>query len=353
MKIKVALLDNDQKYLNKIFTALKNRYGKKLELYIFTSKQSLLNSVDLNSIHILIVNNQMFDLREINDIKIAKVYFSETKEINKIDDFETITKFQKISEFYEKIKDIYENYFEINTNLNNTFVGQTKLITYTSFSGGTGTSTIAISEAVSKAKLGAKVLYLNLEYFDTTDIYFENSKNNTFSNIVFLIKKYDVNLVSKLEKVLIKHDSGVFYCSSPAILLDKLEINNIEDIRKLFNAFKQIGFDYIVIDRNIDFSLVEKFIFESSDTLRFVVDGSKTSNYKFLKLINSLSLIDEREETTVCQKISVIYNKMSSSFNNTIQNVEIPVLAMVNKYTTHDDKIIIDEIVSKDILTNI
>ncbi|WP_027089396.1 hypothetical protein [Thomasclavelia saccharogumia] len=353
MKIKIALLDNDQGYLNKISAALKNKYEHKLELYIFTSKQNLLNSVDLNSIHILIVNNQIFDLREINDVNIAKIYFSETKEINKIDNFETITKFQKISEFYERIKNIYESHFDIAMTANSTFKGQTKLITYTSYSGGTGTSTIAISEAVSKAAAGAKVLYLNLEYFDTTDIYFESSENSSFSNVVFLIKKDSLDLVSKLEKVLIQHKTGVFYCSSPAILLDKLEINNVKDIHKLFDALKQIGFDYIIIDRNIDFSLVEKFIFESSNDLRFVVDGSKTSNHKFLKLINSLSLIDEREETNVCQKISVIYNKMSSSSNNIIQNKKIPVLAMINKYKTYDDKMIINEIVANNFLTNI
>lgn len=170
---------------------------------------------------------------------------------------------------------------------------------------------------------------------------------------MFLIKKDSLDLVSKLEKVLIQHKTGVFYCSSPAILLDKLEINNVKDIHKLFDALKQIGFDYIIIDRNIDFSLVEKFIFESSNDLRFVVDGSKTSNHKFLKLINSLSLIDEREETNVCQKISVIYNKMSSSSNNIIQNKKIPVLAMINKYKTYDDKMIINEIVANNFLTNI
>ena len=127
----------------------------------------------------------------------------------------------------------------------------------------------------------------------------------------------------------------------------------VDDINKLITALKQMEFDYIIIDRNIDFSIVEKTIFDLSDSLRFVVDGTKIGNYKFLKLINSLSLVDKRENSSICQKIGIIYNKMSSSFNNTIQNKEIPVLAIVNKYNASDDKMLIDEIVSKNVLTNL
>ncbi|MCR1961192.1 hypothetical protein CWE04_05420 [Thomasclavelia cocleata] len=352
MKIKVALLDNNVVYLNKISNALKSNYGQKLDLYIFTSKETLLQSINLSDLHVLIVNKLMFDFQEIADIKIAKGYFSESKEISEINNFKAINKFQKINDFLEEILNLYEECFE-RISINKTNSNQAKIISYTSFSGGTGTSTIAISEAISKTKKGFKVLYLNLEYFDSTDVYFKNHQDTSFSNVVFLLKKDDMNLASKLEKNLSKDDNGVFYYSSPIILLDKLEINNIDDINKLITALKQMEFDYIIIDRNIDFSIVEKTIFDLSDSLRFVVDGTKIGNYKFLKLINSLSLVDKRENSSICQKIGIIYNKMSSSFNNTIQNKEIPVLAIVNKYNASDDKMLIDEIVSKNVLTNL
>lgn len=230
--------------------------------------------------------------------------------------------------------------------MKNVFSGETNLITYTSFCGGSGTSTIAVCESIAKAKAGHKVLYLNLEYFDSTEIYFQPNEKNTFSNLVFMLKKNDINIVSKLEEQLSRDESGVYYLSPSTVLLDKLEILNCEDMKNLFNTLRKLSFDYIVIDRNISFSEEERLIYEFSDSLRFVVDGREVCNLKFLKLMNALDLLDKKENKQICNKIGVIYNKMSSSFNNVIKNKEIPILATVSKYKTNDEKRLVNEIVS-------
>jgi len=121
----------------------------------------------------------------------------------------------------------------------------------------------------------------------------------------------------------------------------------------LFNALKHLNFDYIIVDRNISFTVEEKTILKMSDDIRFVVDGRKVTVFKFLKLMNALNLLDEKEETNICSKIGVIYNKMSATNNSTIQDKTIKILTTVNKYKSNKDTVILNEIVSKGILNNI
>ena len=45
MNIRVAMLDNDFNYLSKISRALNMKYKGKIELYIFTDKEMLLETI--------------------------------------------------------------------------------------------------------------------------------------------------------------------------------------------------------------------------------------------------------------------------------------------------------------------
>lgn len=352
MKIKIVLIDNDKNYLEKITKGLNVHFSDNLELYIFTSKEKLLQSLILNEVHIIIANRNVLNFKEIEDIKIGKVYFCESKDVEKIDGYKAINKFQKIDTIYREINDTYLEIY--NTSFKktqqSTFSKNCRLITYTSFCGGTGTSIVAMSEAITDAVNGKKVLYLNLEYFDSTKAYFECDGSKTFSNVIFEVKKRSDNLADRLQLFLKKDSSGVYYYNPSTILLDKLEINNKKDIEILLNALKKNDFDKIIIDKNINFSEEEKTIFDVSDELRFVVDGSIMTNKKFLSLMNALALLDEKNNTNFCQKISIIYNKMSSSNNITVDKKTMKVLATINKYQVTDNKILINEIVSNQLL---
>lgn len=353
MKIKVVMLDNDSKYLTKVSKALGISYNEKLELYIFTNKDQMLEAVNLDDMNVLLANKNLLDLKEVDSKKVSKAYLCESHEVDGIDGFPTVNKFQKIENIYEEINNLFINSIEDVVVNEKKFSGECKLVTYTSYCGGTGTSTVAVSEAISKAKRGMKVLYLNLEYFDTTDVYFDGKTNKTFSDVIFELKSSKENLPLKLESMLCQDSTGVYFYKPSQILLDKLEINNKDDIEKLFEALKGMNFEEIIVDRNINFTEEEQYIYELSDVVRFVVDGSKTSVHKFLKLMNSLALLDKRNETNICRKIEVINNKMSSTNNSTIQDKSIKVVATINKYKTSNDNMLINEIVSNGTLLEI
>lgn len=355
MRIKLALLDDDEIYINKITHALNSRYSQNLELYVFSDKEIMNQTIDLKNMNVLVVNPSLYDLNTISNLNIAMAYFVDSADVLSFNGYKAIHKFQKLESIYNNIKMMYEEVYEIEVQKKTHLSEGTQFVVYTSFCGGTGTSIVAMSDAISKAKMEKKVLYLNLEYFDSTSLCFHGEKSQvTFGDVVYAIKKKTKNLEAKLESLMIKdEDSGVFFFNQSNILLDKLELFNVEDLTILFNALENMDFDYVVIDRNISFSLDEQYIFFKATKIRFVVDGTEISNQKFLRLMNSLPLLDEKNKTNHCSKIEVIYNKMSSSTNNKIQSHDIKIIQSIDKYKTSKDINIIHAIVDKKYLFNV
>ena len=61
MKIKLALLDNDQNYLNRIVSVFNIRYADKLEIYSFTKIESALSVLESTRIDVF-VSSVAFDV---------------------------------------------------------------------------------------------------------------------------------------------------------------------------------------------------------------------------------------------------------------------------------------------------
>lgn len=61
MKIKLALLDNDQNYLNRIVSVFNIRYADKLEIYSFTKIESALSALESTRIDVF-VSSVAFDV---------------------------------------------------------------------------------------------------------------------------------------------------------------------------------------------------------------------------------------------------------------------------------------------------
>lgn len=356
MRIKLALLDNDERYINKIASALNSKYNQDIELYVFTDPDIMNRTIDLNSINVFITNPSLYNLDTISNKNIGLAYFTDSADIISVKGHKVIHKFQKLEKIYNSIKLMYEEVYEVEVDKEiNNLSNCTQFVVYTSFSGGTGTSIVAMSDAITKAKIGKKVLYLNLEYFDTTELCFHSSETSaTFGDVIYSIKKKTKNLELKLESLISRdNETCVFFIKKSNVLLDKLEIFNVNDLTVLFDALENMNFDYVVVDRNINFSLEEQYIFSRVSKIRFVVDGSEISNQKFLGLMNALPLLDDRNKTNYCSKIEIVYNKMSTSSNNRIKGENIKIIASINKYKTNKDIDIVHEIVKRQYLLNI
>ena len=102
MKIKLALLDNDQVYLNRITATLEGRYADKLEIYCFTDLEKTINTLRPAGINVLLASkNYDINLKELPQ-QCGFAYLTENQNIDSFNGEGVVCKFQKIDLFQNK-----------------------------------------------------------------------------------------------------------------------------------------------------------------------------------------------------------------------------------------------------------
>ena len=222
MKIKLAILENDSNYLNRMVVAFNTRYADKLEIYSFTSYDVALEALTSSKIDVLVAS----DYFDVDSKKLPSrcgfAYLVDSPDIDNVREQRAICKFQKADLIYKQILSIYSENTENMSKIKLSEDGS-KLITFSSPCGGTGTSSVAAACAVNYAKRGKKVLYLNLEPFGSSDNFFSAEGQFDMSDIIYALKSAKANLTLKLESCVKQDATGVNFFSASKVALDMQE----------------------------------------------------------------------------------------------------------------------------------
>ena len=142
MKIKLALLDSDQNYLNRIVTAFNIKYADKLEIYSFTKLESAMAALEPSRIDVLVASDTFVVESSALPKRCQLAYFVESADVDSVNDQRAICKFQKADLIYRQILSIYSEYAGSASGLK---LGDDscKVIAFTSPCGGVGSSTMA------------------------------------------------------------------------------------------------------------------------------------------------------------------------------------------------------------------
>lgn len=232
-------MEHDRSYLTRIVAAFGRKYADKFEIYSFTSPEVALETLNSARIEVLLSS----DVFEIDVTRLpnrcAFGYLVESADVEMIRNQRAICKFQKADEIYKQILSIYAEKASTITGFK---VGgdECAVITFCSASGGVGSSTMAAACAAHFAAKGSKVLYLNLEKFGSADLFFSGKGNFDMSDIIFALKKQNVNLPMKLESCVRQDANGVYFYAGTKLALDMMELNMAEILR-LINELKISG----------------------------------------------------------------------------------------------------------------
>ena len=314
MKIRLALLDNDENYLNRIVSTLNIKYPDKFEIYSFSIAESALSNLIPAKIDVLLANNSF-------NINIASLpeecgfaYLTDEIGVDHIDNERAISKFQKVDLIYRQILSIYSEKASNLTSLmdNN---GKGNIIVFSSPCGGAGTSTMAAACAVNIAKREKKVLYLNFEKFGSSDCCFSAVGQFDLSDIIFSLKSKKGNLPVKLESCVKQDESGVYFFSQPKVALDMLELS-YNDMMQLLTEIKISGeYEYIVLD--VDFVMTKESmeLYKKSRAWIWVSDGTAAANTKVERAFSALSIMDKNNNTRIAERVLLAYNKYDKQSN--------------------------------------
>lgn len=307
MKIKTAILDTDIQYITRVSSAFGARYADKIELYSFTSIESVLSAMQQQGFDILLCNeNIAFDLSKLPKY-CSFAYLVGSLDIESKNGQSAICKYQAVDQIYKQILSIYSENADNNIGLklddNNT-----KVICFSSPCGGCGTSTFAAACATQLAAQGKKVLFLELQTFGGADLFFEAEGKYSMSDVIYSIKKQKVLLALKLESCTRQSPNGVYYFAQPRFALDMTELTGA-DCLKLITELCLVGtYDSIIVD--LDFSLDNDMLklFEQCAQIIWIADDSKRAALKLTQAFNALVTLSQKDNSHLAEKVAVAFN---------------------------------------------
>ena len=331
MKIKLAILEKDKSYLTRIVSAFGTKYADKLEIYSFTDLEVALSNINTAKIDVLVANDGFdIDAAQI-PARCGFAYFVDSIDVDMVKDQRAICKFQKADLIYKQILSVYSEKassitgFKMNSD-------EGKVVVFCSPSGGVGASTAAAACAMHMAEAGKKTLYLNLEKFGASDLFFEGEGQFDMSDIIFALKSKKANLHLKLESCVKQDHSGVYFYSQPKLALDIMELST-EDILRLLSEVQLMGeYNYIIIDT--DFALTKDMLslYRKAQDIVLVGDGSELSNSKVRRAYEALSIMEQNADAPLTNRMVFMYNKASSKTGQTLGVEGIRELGGAPKY---------------------
>lgn len=331
MKIKVAILEQDLTYLNRITAAFHTRYSDKMEIYGFTVYEKALEELKKTKIDVFLAD-EMFDVEKSSIPKACGfAYLVDSTGIETVRDTIAISKFQKADLIYKQILSIYSEKTE-NISGGQMDNGNCKVITFISAAGGTGASSMAAACAKRYAGSGRKVLYLNLEKFGTTDQFFTGEGQFSMSDIIFALKGKKANLSMKIESSVRQDMSGVRFFSQPGIALDLMELNT-DDIRQLVMEIRNIGtYEYIILDMDFEVRMEMAMLYGMMNEIVFVGDGTEISNKKTLQGIKAIGALEKNLNMPILNHCVLMYNRFHSKTGKILENVPLRTLGGAPTY---------------------
>lgn len=323
MKIKLAILEKDVSYLNRIVSVFSTKYADNFEIYSFTEEDTMYASLENNKIDVLAAS----DVFDIDISKLPKrcgfAYLVDTSGIETVRDQQAICKFQKAEQIYKQILSVFSDKTDSLSAFSAHSDNDTDVCIFSSVSGGSGASVMAVAAARYFAAQGKKTLYLNLEKFGNSDVFFSADGQYNFSDVIFSLKSKKSNLALKLESCVKCDKSGVYFYSQTQSALDMIEVTSEESIRLISELKGSAIYDYIIVD--CDFSIKSDFldVCRKAHSWIWVGDGSQISNDKVVKAYKALTIIENNQEFPLTSRIGIIYNKFSKATCQTITDVQI------------------------------
>ncbi len=331
MKIKVALLDKDKEYLDRLTGVFNTKYADKLEVYSFTDEKNAIESVKEYRIDVLIAEEDFnIDKSEFKR-KCGLAYFTGTPGIELIKDEIAICKYQRVDVIFKQILGVYSD-MAANVATISGENDKSSVVIFTSPCGGVGTSTVAAACAIAHANMGKKVFYLNLEQCGTTDVFFQAEGNATMSDVIYSLKSRKANLLLKLESCIKQSQEGVSYFSSTKVALDILEISYADIDTLIGNIQGMDNYDEIIVDLPFSLEIGKLKLLSKAWRIIVVNDGSQLSNYKFMRAYESVVLLEQNDDINIIRNMNMIYNKFSNKNSEMLSNISIKTIGGAPRY---------------------
>lgn len=345
MKIRLAIIEEDQKYAERLLNYYTNRYGDKLELSFFTTFQLFKeNLLSKNIDAVLLTEACREDVSELAN-KMLIAYLTESLSIESIHNIKAICKYQKPDLIYKEILRLFSEYETGSVAYKLGDTSKAILEIFMPVSGGSGATSLSVAYARRLADKGKRTLYLNLEPLASTSYYFEGEGTGTFEDVIYSVKSRKPNLALKLESLVRQDASGVYYFSSTDNALNMQELQD-EDIRLLLQELQTLGnYEHIVVDTSLDIGNRMKLMSTYAYRFAMVAEQTEISMLKLCAVSQALLLLEGTKEIDISTKLVFVCNK-SDERKKVAYYGGIPIKEYMPEFRGETPKQIVNQLVS-------
>ncbi len=292
MVIKVAVIEKDPRFLDRLTAVFSKSYADRMEIYPFTDPDVALSTLQFVKPHILIADESIRIPGSALPDDCALAYFVNAVGTDRIDGHRAICKFQRAELIYKQLVGLLS---DSSSATGNSRGSETGVITFSSPVGGVGVSTTAAAFALQLASRGRSVLYLDLDPYSCPGLYFRGEGEHTFEDVLHTLVHKDGNLTELLVHASRKDPRGVsYFCQSSATSV--YPTVSTEDISRLLRELRIIAtFDYIVVDIPFAQLLYQQDLWERSSGIVLLTDATEQSQ---LKLCRGYSALAHRAGTS-------------------------------------------------------
>jgi cellulose biosynthesis protein BcsQ len=350
MKIRVAIVDSDTKFVNRLAKVFQQKYADKVSLSIFINKDTMYKGIDESQAKLVLFEQSVKIEEEKLPDGVTAGYLGTVPDVDEIDGFPAICKYQKIEELYKMMLSLYaEGVSDVKLRKSET---EAKSVLFTSVQGGSGTSAVAAAYALRRAA-EIKIFYLNLEKFGDSSVYFRGDGKLSFSDIIYTLKSRKGNLAIKLESAVQTDPSGVDFFNSCRNAYDMSELTDAETATLLQEISHAGKYQEIVVDLSGDLTDRMVMLMEYVDKIVYVSDGSLIGNGKFERFCETIRVMEQRQNINILDKICLLYNRFSSKNGIQLEAAAVPVIGGIHRFGGLDGKELSKEIAGMDALGRI
>ena len=295
MKIKLLIATDDSKYGEHLSDFLSDRHAQAFDVSLSSSIEQFHKTINSNRFDAALIEPAFAVQADLCGISMPLLLWSPDE---KSADVPTnLTKIHK----YQRISDIADNILETYAKVSDGCFGpagvSAKVTACWSPKGGVGTTSVALAYCVNKVRDGSDVIYLSLESFSSTPVFFADS-GKSISTIFEILEKKEGDIGVLINGLRRKDSvSGISYFCAPKNY-DDMNILTIEDTQTLISSCRAVA-DELVIDMSCVCNKRVWQVFQQSDNILLVTDKSATSWSKLEQFIAQHNIFQQIKPKTI------------------------------------------------------
>ena len=295
MKIKLLIATPDADYAEHLSSRIAERHTDAIDVSVCFSSEGLQELLSAKKFDAALLEANIVEGADLSNIQLPLLLWTEDADAPDIAAAPgKIRKYQRISSL---VAGVQEQYAKISTDGAGIDQEKARITAVWSPAGGVGKTTVALAYASGKISEGKQVLYLNLEAFSSSPVYFDEAGKG-ISAVFEMLENHEGNISMLIQGVRRNSsEAGISYFCRPDNF-DDMNILSAENVAVLINACAG-STDELVIDMSCLCDDRARQIFDLADRIFLVTDTTLTSRIKLLQFTTQHHIFEDIKSKSV------------------------------------------------------